>query len=162
MRICGHGLRDHLRLLAPLFGLIAAVWVLRMVMALAGTHPSIVRYVSVGVAGSVSGLIAVWLIHFRRFGGYSNVVFATFLLMIWEESLISAAIAFAALTGTSNIYTAAEYAHGMGHAEHITLHLTLGLGFGTLFGSAMGCAFLWLLRKFLPVLQASKTSERPH
>ena len=161
MRIGGHGLRDHLRLLAPLFGLIAAVWVLRMVMAMAGTDLSIVRFVSVGVAGAASGLIAVWLIHFRRFGGYSNVVLATFLLIVWEEALISAAIAFASWTGTSNIYTATEYAHGMSHSKHIALHLTLGVGFGTLFGSAMGCALLWLLRRVVPVTQLGKPSEHP-
>jgi hypothetical protein len=162
MKIGGHGLRDHLRLLAPLFGLIAAVWVLRMVMAMAGTDPGIVRYVSVGVAGAASGLIAVWLIHFRRFGGYSNVVLATFLLIVLEEGLIVAAIAFASLTGTSNIYTAAEYSHGMSHAEHIALHLTLGVGFGTLFGSAMGCALLWLLRKVIPIARPTKPSEQRH
>jgi len=161
MKIGGHGLRDHLRLLAPLFGLIAAVWVLRMVLDLAGTHPSIVRYVSVGVAGAASGLVAVWLIHFRRFGGYSNVVLATFLLIVWEESLIVVAIAFAALTETSNIYTAAEFAHGMSHAKHITLHLTLGVGFGTLFGSAMGCALLWLLRRVIPLPQPGQPSAQP-
>jgi hypothetical protein len=162
MKIGGHGLRDHLRLLAPLFGLIAAVWVLRMVMAMAGTDLGIVRYVSVTVAAAASGLIAVWLIHFRRFGGYPNVVLATFLLMVWEEGLIVAAIAFASLTATSNIYTAAEYAHGMSHVKHITLHLTLGVGFGTLFGSAMGCALLWLLRKVIPIDRPGKLSEQRH
>ncbi|HUU13541.1 MAG TPA: hypothetical protein VM182_07505 [Terriglobia bacterium] len=161
MKIGGHGLRDHLRLLAPLFGLIAAVWVLRMVMAMAGTDPSIVRYVSVGVMSAFSGLLAVWLIHFRRFGGYSNVVFATFLLILWKESLIVAAVAFAAMTGTSNIYTAVEYAHRMSHAKHITLHLTLGVGFGTLFGSAMGCALLWLLRRVVPLTHPGHPSTQP-
>ncbi len=162
MKIGGHGLRDHLRLLAPLFGLIAAVWVLRMVLDLAGTHPGIVRYVSVSVAGAASGLIAVWLIHFRRFGGYSNVVFATFLLMLWEESLIVAAIAFSALTGTDNVYTANEYAMGLSHTKHIALHLTLDEGFGTLFGSAMGCALLWLLRRVIPLPQPGHPSTQPH
>lgn len=161
MKIGGHGLRDHLRLLTPLFGLIAALWALRIVLALAGTHPSIVRYFSVGVAGAASGLVAVWLIHFRRFGSYPNVVFATFLLLLWEELLIVAAITFAALTGTGNIYTASEYAMRISHANHIAAHLTLGVGVGTLFGSAMGCGLLWMLRKFVPVTQPGQPSAQP-
>ena len=162
MKIGGHGLRDHLRLLVPLFALIAAVWMLRMVMAMAGTDPGIVRYVSVGVAGAASGLIAVWLIHFRRFGSYSNVVFATFLLILWDELLIVAAIAFAAATGTENIYTASEFAHQMSHARHIAGHMTFGLGAGTLFGSAMGCALLWLLRRIVPLSRPDHPSAQPH
>lgn len=161
MRIGGHGLRDHLRLLMPLFGLIAAVWVLRMVLDAGGLPLSIVRFFSVGVAGAVSGLVAVWLIHFRRFGSYSNVVFATFLLILWEELLIVAAIAFAVATGTENIYTHSDFAHQMSHAQHIAGHLTFGLGVGTLFGSGMGCALLWMLRRFVPVTPPRKPSAQP-
>ncbi len=161
MKIGGHGLRDHLRLLAPLFAFIAAVWALRLVLALAGTDPGVVRYVSVSVAGAACGLIAVWLVHFRRFGSYANVVFATFLLILWEEMLIIGAIAFTAFTSVPNVYSAPEYSPGLSYARHVAGHLTFGVGLGTLFGSAMGCALLWLLRKFLPVTHPNKPSEEP-
>jgi hypothetical protein len=151
MKIAGHGLRDHIRLLMPLFGLIAAVWLLRMVLDKAGTPPAIVRMVSVTVAGAASVLLAVLLIHFKAFGGYANVAAAAFLLELWEQLLICGAIAFSALTGTANIYTAPEYSFHSGPVRHIVGHLTGALGFGALFGAAMGCLLLWMLRRIVPV-----------
>jgi hypothetical protein len=151
MRIGNHGLRDHIRLLMPLFGLIAAVWLLRIVLDKAGAPPTVVRMVSVTVATSASILLSVLLIHFKAFGSYANVVAAAFLLELWSQLLICGAIAFSALTGTTNIYTAPEYSFHSGPGAHILGHLTGVLGFGTLFGAAMGCLLLWLLRLIVPV-----------
>ncbi|HXX23475.1 MAG TPA: hypothetical protein VEO19_10015 [Terriglobia bacterium] len=150
MRIGGHGLREHIRFLMPLFGLIAAVWLLRLVMDKAGTPPTVVRMVSVTVAGAASILLAVLLIHFKAFGSYASVVVASFLLALWEQLLICSAIAFSALTGTTNIYTAPEYSHRSGPLAHIFGHITFSLGLGTLFGAGMGCLLLWLLRLIVP------------
>jgi hypothetical protein len=151
MKIGGHGLRDHIRLLMPLFGLIAAVWLLRMVLDKAGTPPTVVRMVSVTVAGAASVLLAALLIHFKAFGSYPNVVVAAFLLELWEQLLICGAIAFSAFTGTVNIYSAPEYSFHSRPVAHIVGHLTGALGFGTLFGAAMGCLLLWMLRRIVPV-----------
>jgi len=159
MRIGGHGLREHIRLLMPLFGLIAAVWLLRMVLYKAGTPPTVVRMVSVTVATAVSILLAALVVHFKAFGSYANVVLAAFLLELWSQLLISIAIAFSAVTGTTNIYSAPEYSfhravgHRVAHGPlvHIFGHLTGALGFGTLFGAAMGCLLLWMLRLLVPV-----------
>jgi hypothetical protein len=159
MKIGGHGLRDHIRLLMPLFGLIAAVWLLRIVLDKAGAPPTVVRIVSVTVAGAASILLAVLLIHFKAFGSYASVVVSAFLLELWSQLLICLAIAFSAITGTTNIYSAPEYSfhRAVGHRVargplvHIFGHLTGALGFGTLFGAAMGCLLLWILRRLVPV-----------
>jgi hypothetical protein len=146
------GLRDHVRLLVPLFALIAAVWALRLVMDAAGAPNGIVRLSSVTVAGAVSALLAVVLMHFRRLGRYSNVIVATILLVFWAQFLIVLAIAFAAMTGVQNVFAAPEYSpHGAGPLPHIAGHLTFGLGFGILVGSAMACLTLWTLRRLVPV-----------
>ncbi|HEY3129849.1 MAG TPA: hypothetical protein VGL91_10350 [Acidobacteriota bacterium] len=150
MNVGGLSLRDHIRLLAPLFGLIAAVWLLRLVLATAGAPGGLVSVVSVTAAVAISVLLAVLLIHFRRAGSYANVVFSVALLVLFEELLIVAAIGFAVLTGTGNIFTAPEYSFP--HADpsqirHILGHLTFGVGLGTLFGSGMGCLLLWILRR---------------
>jgi len=150
MRIGSHGLREHIRFLMPLFGLIAAVWLLRLVMDKAGAPPTIVKMVSVTVVGAASILLAVLLIHFEAFGSYASVVAAAFLLELWSQLLICGAIAFSALTGTMNIYTAPEYSPRNGQLAHIIGHMTFGLGFGTLFGAGMGCLLLWLLRRIVP------------
>lgn len=146
------GLRDHVRLLAPLFALIAAVWALRLVLDAAGAPNGIVRLSSVTVAGTVSALLAVVLMHFRRLGRYSNVIVATILLVFWAQLLIVLAIAFAAVSGVQNVFVAPAYSpHGSGPLPHIAGHLTFGLGFGILVGSAMACLTLWTLRKLVPV-----------
>jgi hypothetical protein len=151
MKIGGHGLREHIHLLMPLFGLIAAVWLLRLVLDKAGAPPTVVRMVSVTVAGAASILLAVLLIHFKAFGSYGNVVLAAFLLEFWSQLLICGAIAFSAITGTTNIYTAPEYSFHSCPRAHIFAHLTAVLGFDTLFGAAMGCLLLWILRRLVPV-----------
>jgi hypothetical protein len=150
MKIGGHGLREHIHLLMPLFGLIAAVWLLRLVLDKAGAPPTVVRIVSVTVAGAASILLAVLLIHFKAFGSYGNVVVAAFLLEFWSQLLICGAIAFSALTGTTNIYTAPEYSFHSCPGKHIFAHLTAVLGFDTLFGAAMGCLLLRILRRLVP------------
>jgi len=151
MKIGGHGLREHIRFLMPLFGLIAAVWLLRIVLDKAGAPPTVVRIMSVNVACAVSVLLAVLLIHFKSFGSYANVVAATFLLELWSQSLISVAIAFSVVTGITNVFVAPEYSHSMSPPAHIIGHMTFGLGLGTLFGSAMGCLLLWMLRLLVRV-----------
>lgn len=151
MRIGGHGLREHLRLLAPLFGLIAAVWALRLVLDFSGAPPRVVHLCSVSVAGAVSVLAAVWLIHFKRFGSYSNVVVAAFLLVGWEQLLIILAIAFTVFTGMKNVYAATEYSSGLSYARHIAGHLTIGLAMEGLLAAGMSCLLLWLLRRLVPV-----------
>jgi hypothetical protein len=151
MKIGGHGLREHIHLLKPLFGLIAAVWLLRLVLDKAGTPPTVVRMVSVTVAGAASVLLAALLIHFKAFGSYASVVAASFLLECWQQLLICGAIAFSAVTGTANIYAAPDYSPRSGPVAHIIGHLTAGLGVGTLLGAAMGCLLLWMLRRLVPV-----------
>jgi hypothetical protein len=150
MNINGFSLRDHLRLLAPLFGLIAAVWALRIVLAEMGASRLVLSICSVTLAGAAALLLAVLLIHGRHMGGYANVAAAVFLLECWEQGLISLAIAFGALTGTQNVYTAPEFSFGLSPLRHILGHLTFGIGMSTLFGSGTGCLLLWLLRKFVP------------
>ena len=155
MKIGGHGLGEHLRLLAPLFWLIAGVWALRLVLAAAGAPFPLVRACSVSVTGAVAILLAVILIHIRRFGGYVNVAVAAFLLECCLQLLIVAAIAFAALTGIQNIYTAPEFSFRLSSlTHHMVGHLTFGIGVGTLMGTAMGSLLLWLLRRLVPVKSA--------
>ena len=160
MKINQHGLRDHIRLVAPLFGVIASVWALRLILAAAGAPAAITHVFSVTVAVPVCVLLAVLLIHIRRFGSYSNVVLAALLLVCWAQVLIVAAIAFSEVSGMENIYSESEFSFGE-HSpwKHIAGHLTFGVGFGTLFGAAMGCLFLWMLRR-LPADHARQARHR--
>jgi hypothetical protein len=151
MKIGEHSLRDHLRLLAPLFGLITAVWALRLVLYSGGAPMALVRIFSVGVAGSVSVLVAAFLIHFKRFGSYASVGASAFLLVFYSRLLIVLAIAFAAVTRTGNVFVASEFSFGMTHAQNIVSHVTVILVFQSLMAAAMGCVLLWMLRWLVPV-----------
>ena len=157
MKICGYGLREHLRFLAPPLGLITAVFVLRMVLDAAGAPSGVVHACSVTVAGAVAVLLAVLMIYRRRLDGYPNVFVATLLLVLWEQVLISGAIAFSAFTGIENIYSAPEFSPGrlaLDPWHHIAGHLAFGLVLGTLFGTAMGWLLLWMLRRMVPAVPA--------
>ncbi len=154
MRIGKHGLRDHIRLLAPLLALIAAVWTLRMILAAANSPKWLVHLVSVTTTTSAALLLAVLLIHAKRFGGYASVVVSALLLNLWAEFLIVSAIVFSSVTSIQNIYTAPEYTipgDDPAHLRHIYGHLTYGVGTGTLLGSAFGCLLLLLLRMLVPI-----------
>ncbi len=158
MKIGGHGLRDHLRLLAPLFGLIAAVWALRMILDYAGVPLSVVRVFSVSLADALSMLLAVVLVHQKKFGSYSNLIFAVFLLNLWAQLLIVLAMAFSMLTGVQTIYNAPEFSAHMTPWHHLLGHLTFGVGVTTLFGAAMTCLLLWLLRKVVSAFPPEDSS----
>jgi hypothetical protein len=147
MKIGGHGLGDHIRLLGPLLVLMAAVWALRIVLYAAGAPPFVLHVVSVTLAGAACTLLVAIMIHSRRFGSYTSVVAAVFLLSCWQQLLISAAILFTALTGLQNVYSAPEFSFGQNLWGHIAGHLTFGIGSGAILGAVMGCAVFWMLRK---------------
>lgn len=153
MRFCGRGIRDHIRLLAPLFGLITLVWALRWALDAAGVSPSVVRVFSVTGATSLAVLIAVWLIHTRGFGSYPNVVVASLLLVVYEQALIVLGVVFSVVTKIDNVFTRREYSipDDPNHMRHIVGQLTFGIGAGLLLATATGCLMLWLLKRLVPV-----------
>ena len=153
MKIGGHQLREHVRLLVPLFAFIALVWALRLFLDKLGFPGTIVTAMSVTVATSVSVLIAVVLIHVRGFGSYPSVVISSILLTCWAELLVVLAIVFSVTTGIETIFTAPEFSlrgDDPHHLRHIFGHLTFGVGLGALTGSAFGCLILWMLRRMVP------------
>ena len=147
MKIQGQGLRDHLRLVAPLLWLITGVWALRLVLYAAGAPLFLARICSVAVTTMVSILLAVLLIHNKKFGGYTNIVLMSFLLTFWGQFLVALALAFPIFTGRENIYTIAKHATELDPWTHVQAHLTVGIILGTIFGVAMGWLFFWILQK---------------
>jgi len=163
MNIGGYGVRDHIRLFAPAFGLIAAVWVLRWVLDALGAPHAVVKACSVSGATTLAILISVGLLHFRCVGGYLSVVLGSFLLVVWEQLLIVAAIVFSVASGIVNVFTAPEYSIKVDdphHIRHIVGHLTFGVGAGTLLGSATGCLLLWLRRRLVPSRTSCEEGSR--
>jgi len=161
MRVGGHRMREHVRLLLPLLAFLLVVWLLRLLLAAAGASLSVSRVFSVTTASAVAVFLAVLLIHFHGFGGYTNVVTTSLLLNAWSQILIVIAILFAVATGTENVYTLPEFSvpgDDPMHLRHIFGHLTFMLGLGTLFGAGVGCLMLWFLRLMVP-MQGEKAKE---
>ncbi len=162
MRVGGHRMREHIRLLWPLLAFLAVVWLLRLTLNAAGLPLKLSRLFSVTTAGAVAVLLAVIRIHSRGLGGYTNVVVASLLLNAWGQLLIVAAIVFSVMTGTENVYTLPEFS-GDGddplHLRHILGHLTFMTGLGTLMGAGVGCLMLLLLRMIVPVAAATNKDQ---
>jgi hypothetical protein len=153
MKIGGHSLREHIRLLIPMFVLIGAVWALRMILADANSPPQVVRIVSVTTATAFAIILAVLFFHTSNFGGYTNVIVASLLINIWAQLLIIGAILFAVFTHTNNIYTSHPFFPAEAEEatlQHVYTHLTFGIGMGTLGGAVVGFVTLWLLRALVP------------
>ena len=152
MNISGKNFREHIDFLIPLLGLIGAVWALRLAFDFAGAPPWLIRLCSVSVVMVIAVLLGTVLIHVRRFGGYTNVVFASLLLIAFGQLLIVLAVAFSSLSGIENIYSTPEFsppAEDPYHVIHICGHL-VGIPVFGLIGGLMGCLLLWLLRVILP------------
>jgi hypothetical protein len=153
MKIGGLGLREHIRLLTPLFIFIAAVWLLRMLTDAAGAPHFIAHAFSVTAAETIAIFLAVLLMEVRRKGSYVNVVVASMMLTAWGQLLIVLAIIFAVITKINNVFTIPEFSvpgDDRYHIRHILGHLTYGIGLGVIFGAAMGCLLLFLLRVLVP------------
>lgn len=149
MNISGRSFLDHVVLILPLFGLIVAVWLLRMELAMAGAPHWLVHLFSVTTTVSISVILTAFLIYLKRFGSYANLVLCTILLVSFAELLIVLSILFSVLSGIETVYSAPEFSipgDSPLQIRHIVGHLTFGIGSGTLTGSAMGCLFLFLLR----------------
>lgn len=162
MRVGGHRMREHLRLLWPLFAFLAVVWLLRMILHALGLPLGLSRFFSVTAAGAVAVLLAVVRIHSSGFGGYTNVVVASLLLNAWGQVLIVLAIIFSVLTGTVNVYTLPEFSvegDDPMHLRHIAGHLTFMTGLGTLLGAGMGCLMLWMIRIIVPMRGEGRGSK---
>lgn len=153
MKIQGYTLREYWQLAAPLFALILIVMLLRLIVGFLHAPGWVVKVLSLNGASSLAAVIAILLMHVRKFGSYQHVFIVTFMLIVFREILIIAAILFTVLTGIDTIFAAPEFSlpkDDPHHIRHIVGHLTFGIGGGTLLGGAMSCLLLFLLRRIVP------------
>jgi hypothetical protein len=153
MKIGGHRLIEHIRLLLPVLSLVTGVWLLRWIVSASGAPVELTKLVSLTTTTGVSTILAVLLIRSRGYGGYASVVLASFIISAWAQFLIVAAITYASVTQKNNVYTLPIYslpARDVTPLEHIYEHLTSGIGMGTIVSAGVGCLLMWLLRKMIP------------
>ncbi len=158
MRFSGKTMKEHIQLLTPLFGIIAAVWALRFFFGQVGAPDWLIRLFSVTLIVPVSIILMTLLIRMKRFGGYPSVIVGAFLLVVWSQFLIVAAILLSVFGGVDNIFTAPQFSpeNDPNHMRHIVGHLTFGVGWLTLLSSLMGCVLLFMLRRTHPKSKARR------
>lgn len=152
MQISNHTLSEHVRLLSPLFLLVACVWLLRIILDAGEVPAGVIALFSVTVSVAISVVLAAIIIHVREFGGYGSVILSAILLVTWGQLLIVLAIIFSVFTGIPTVYTDPRYSLRSDplHIHHVVGHLTIGIGSGILVGSLMGCFLLYFLRTYGP------------
>ena len=152
MRVSGKTIKEHIQLLTPLFGIIAAVWALRFFLGQIGAPAWLIRPFSVTLIVPVCIILMTLLIRVKRFGGYPSVIVGAFLLVVWSQLLIVGAILLSVFGGMDNIFTAPQFSPqgDPNHSRHIMGHLTSGIGLLTLFSSLTGCVLLFMLRRIDP------------
>lgn len=158
MKVSGKTLKEHIQLLTPLFGIIAAVWALRFFLGQVGAPYWLIQPFSVTLIVPVCIILMTLLIYTKRFGGYQNVIVGAFLLVTWSQMLIVAAILLSVIAGIDNIFSAPEFSpeNDPGHRHHILGHLTFGIASLTIFSSLMGCVLLYMLRRTHPKSRAGR------
>lgn len=149
MKVNGRTLSEHLRLLKPFFWVLALVWALRYVVALAGGPTWLVRSFSLIFLAPILIAVMVLVVHIRRFGGYSNVIVATFLLTFFVHLLIASGILLTETMGIERVMRP-SVRHAPPTLTHAIGHLTFGLGMGTILGAALASILLFVLRMVVP------------
>jgi hypothetical protein len=164
MKIGGHPLRQHLRILSPLFVLLAGVWVLRWIIGCINTPGWLLQVVSLTFFAPVAVLLAVLMLHVRRFGGYASVVACSLLLNAWTETLIVLAIMFRSLRAFRHLHGTDVFSRRCGPASPVPHPQALTYGSTRFAGAAMDrCCFsfcswhLWAHQPRQPVLQRAVT-----
>ncbi|HYR89913.1 MAG TPA: hypothetical protein VE422_37915 [Terriglobia bacterium] len=153
-RMFGKKLSEYFAFQRWILILIAAVWLVRLVLSMAGMS-GVARWASINIvvlAGLVYFAIAV---HTKGFGSYKQLLGVLFIQTALAHVLIALAIALGILTGTDSIYTAPEFFGGNNGRNwaHVAIHLTLGVFLLPLIGWLIASPILFFTKKLKPGFQ---------
>ena len=128
--------------------LVAAVFVVRLVLPFAGVTVAQARWISINIV-LLAGLIYCGVaVHTSRFGSYKQLFGLLLIQNVFAHWLIALALAFAVITGTENIYTAPEFFGGSSGRNwgHVAAHLIAGF-LVPVFAWLLGSAILFVTKK---------------
>jgi hypothetical protein len=124
----GKSIGEYLRFQKVFLIAIFIVWLVRLVLSLAGTPNTTAKWFSVTVVLLIGMLYYAVAVHTRGFGSYKQLLPLVFFQSLLAESLVALAIVLAIFTGRDNIYTAPEYSGG-GEGKtwiHVVAHIIVG------------------------------------
>ena len=92
--------------------LVAAAFMVRLSISLAGTPVATARWISINIVLLVGLIYCSVAVHTKGFGSYKQLFGLLLIQLAFAHLLVASAIAMGILTGTDNIYTAPEFFGG--------------------------------------------------
>ena len=124
----GKSIGEYLRFQKVILIAIVVVWLVRLVLSLAGTPNATARWFSVTVVLLIGMLYYAVAVHTRGFGSYKQLLPMLLFQSLIVEGLVARAIVQAIVTGRDNNYTAPEYSGGGDGKNwlHVFAHIVIG------------------------------------
>jgi hypothetical protein len=110
--VFGKKFHDYIQFQRWILILIAAAFVIRLVLSLVGVPVYQARWVSINLVLLVGLMYCSVAVHTRGFGSYKQLFGLLFVQTAFAHALIAAGIILGILTGVDNIYTAPEFFGG--------------------------------------------------
>jgi hypothetical protein len=148
MTIFGKSLSDYIGFCRPFLILIPLVGILRLALSLGGVPNGTARWFSMTVLVWIAVVYYSIRIHTTGFGSYKQLLVVCALLNLSTQVISIAGILITIFTGQNNIFTAPEFAFGVGsHWAHIAAHIFIGSTVGSLVAWFTGSLILLITRK---------------
>ena len=145
----GKSVGEYLGFQKVVLAVIFVVWLVRLVLSLAGTPNATAKWISVTALVGIGVLYYSVRVHTSGFGSYKQLLVISVLLNLAAQVVIIFGIVLAIVTGTPNIYSAPEYAFGSDGAtwSHAAAHLFIGTTAGSLGPWIIGSLVLFVTKK---------------
>jgi hypothetical protein len=145
----GKKLQEYVQFERWILILIAAAFLVRLAMSLAGTPLAVNRWASINIVLLVGLVYCAVAVHTSGFGSYKQLYGLYLLQGGFAHVLIAVGIVLAIVMGTDNIYTVPEYFGGNSGRNwvHAIIHAVAGF---VLFPTVMwpvGAAILFVTKK---------------
>ena len=105
----GRSLSQYVSFQKPILILIAVVWLLRLLLSMAGIPVSAARFVSVTGVLLLGSLYYGWAASRQGFGSFKQLYGANLVQGLFSQTLVAAAIVLAIVMAKDNIYTIPEF-----------------------------------------------------
>jgi hypothetical protein len=147
----GKRFSEYIRFELWILILIAVVFVVRLVLPMAGVPIAQARWVSINLVLLVGLVYCSIAVHTARFGSYKQLFGLLLIQNVLGHFLIVVALAAAVITGTDNIYTSPEFFGGSSGRNwgHVLAHVVAGFVISVI-AWLVGSAILFVTKKIAP------------
>src|SRR4029453_14099037 len=123
------------------------VGIVRLALSVSGTPNETARWLSMTALVWIAVIYCSIRIHTSGFGSYKHLLVICVLLNLSMQIISISGIVLAALTGTTNIFSAPEFSFGTSPWLHAGMHVIVGIPLGSLVPWLIGSLILAVTRK---------------